>query len=264
MAQIASEQPTRLLDEAVQPLEAQPLHPVRRALHVAADEAQADPPRAGQRRPQRGDQPLLLRCAERHVHHVGGRRHQVASDRLDLLDARRIAHARRGEPRDAQRGMERVQASGGALGGAGCAAEQIVRAPFRGRPGGDRPHQVRARHARRQGGPAQPRRPHERHAVGHHHLGVAVQVDAIGPPVVEQVVDVRGDDPAAAPGAQRLHHVVQQLGLVDRGERQPIEHDGGTCEGGTHGASLALRPPSRARSRRPCQRRRSARKASSP
>jgi len=88
------------------PFQAEPLHPVRRARHRARRErdrgAAADEPGAGQVRGEGGDDPFLLGETETHEHDVGPGFGQLLADRREFAGLAVEAGRRGIEARDQQ------------------------------------------------------------------------------------------------------------------------------------------------------------------
>src|SRR4030095_11754064 len=74
LEEVTPREPSRLLDEAMQPFQPHALHPAWSLSHVTAEEAEADadpePPPPGETRTQGVNQSLLLGGAQGHVHYV--------------------------------------------------------------------------------------------------------------------------------------------------------------------------------------------------
>jgi len=229
--QVAPTQPAGLLREPVDPFEPGAAHPRRRPSHLATDEAEADAdpqePRRGGDPAQAGDQALLLGRPERDeddVRRAGGDGGlELAEVLLLVLEAEGRARgpgdaeARVAVTQDRRRALRRPLVS---------AQEEDAMAPHR-RPGRERPDQVRPGHPLRQGRARQSARPDERHAVrdAERHARAEVAEGGVDDEATQDV-EVRGQDPPAAPGAQRLVDVIHRLALRDRVELHAQQTNG--------------------------------------
>src|SRR4051794_15879183 len=227
--EVAAEQPARLLEQPVQPLEAGALHPHRRAADVAGQEAERHADVEEARLGEEFDQ-LLGRAradleGQADGHQVGlvlphGGDHGRELARVVEEAARRAVGADDVEPRD-----RRGELLGEAVGHRRLTpAEQEQRQPLDGSPAGHGLEDRRAGHALGQGAPGDAGRPDDRRAVGEHEVGlldVAARLRALVRLAHE--LEVRGDDERALLGLRELDHALDRATLGDRVELDAVD-----------------------------------------
>jgi len=235
-----------LADQAVGPLKAERLHPVRRAWQRARGErdrgAAADEPGSGQARGEGGDDLFLLGETQTHEHDVGLGLRQFGGDRLDFAGSAVEAERRRAGAHDQQTRKAPLQLGGRPCGHAGFPAEQVdgLAAGRGGRA--QREDQGGAGHPLGQRVAAQSGGPDQGHPVRHDQGGTADQCPCgrIVPELAADV-DVGRDDPAApavvgVPDDPRHHLLLGQSVEVQSGQS-----DGPPQRSGSHQSPQSAR-----------------------